>query len=125
MQMIRRREFIGATASFGALGCVGGLGTRGARAGGFGTNCIMRFGVASDVHVLSGWRDASCRDLDHQPEYLEKALRWFDAEKADAVVFPGDFAHTGRVSEAELFAAVWDRFTPSFATDRQVAYTVK
>lgn len=30
------------------------------------------------------------------------------------VVEPGDF-----------MVAVWDRFTPSFATDRQVVYTVK
>lgn len=111
--MVKRREFIGSALSFGALGCVSGIGAKNGRAGEFGKDCIMRFGVASDVHVLSDWRDANCRDLDHQPEYLEKALRWFDAEKADAVVFPGDFAHTGRVSEAERFAAVWEKVFPS------------
>lgn len=74
--------------------------------------CLMRFGVASDVHLLSGWRDGNCRDLDGQADYLEKALRWFDSQKADAVVFPGDMAHTGRIAELELFAAVWDRVFP-------------
>ena len=65
---------------------------------------LMRFGVASDVHILRGWK---------QEDYLEKALRWFDAQKADAVLFPGDMAHTGRVSELESIAAVWEKVFPN------------
>ena len=76
------------------------------------SGCVMRFGVASDVHLLCGWRDGNCRDLDRQAHYLEKALRWFDLLKADAVVFPGDMAHTGRIAELELLASVWDRVFP-------------
>ena len=111
--MVKRGEFIGSALSFGVLGCVGDFRVGHIKADEFGKDCIMRFGVASDVHVLSDWRDANCRDLDRQPECLEKALRWFDAEKADAVVFPGDFTHTGRVSEAERFAAVWEKVFPN------------
>ncbi|MGI6494617.1 MAG: metallophosphoesterase family protein [Kiritimatiellia bacterium] len=78
---------------------------------------LLMFGVASDIHLLCGWRDGNCRDLDRQPEYLEKALRWFDSLKADAVVFPGDMTHTGRIAELELLAEVWERVFP----DRRAA----
>ena len=51
---------------------------------------IMRFGVASDVHIAVGWKEGGDPErlgLRSQPYFLEKALRWFDANKADAVVF--------------------------------------
>lgn len=73
---------------------------------------LIRFGVASDVHIFADWRDANCRDLDRQPEYIEKALRWFDSQRADAVVFAGDMAHTGQVAELERLAAVWEKAFP-------------
>ena len=62
----------------------------------------MRFGVASDVHVqasgLWNWR-----------QYTEHALRWFDEQGVDAVMVPGDIAHSGLISELRGFAEIWDK----------------
>ena len=73
---------------------------------------IMRFGVASDVHIAVGWKEGGDPErlgLRSQPYFLEKALRWFDANKADAVVFSGDMAHTGRMEELEKLVEVWNK----------------
>ena len=64
----------------------------------------LRLGVASDVHISGAWR---------QDVELEKTLRWFDSEKVDAVMVPGDIAHSGLVSELETFASVWYRVFPN------------
>ena len=64
----------------------------------------LRLGVASDIHISGSWR---------QDVELEKTLRWFDAEKVDAVMVPGDIAHSGLVSELETFASVWYRVFPN------------
>lgn len=104
---ISRRQFIGGVAAFGSSSLFMPALCSESR-----DEPLIRFGVASDVHILADWRDANCRDLDRQPEYLEKALRWFDSQRADAVVFSGDMAHTGRVAELERLAAVWDRVFP-------------
>ena len=84
--------------------------------GAFGVEAepLLRFGVASDVHVIKGWGDGNSKGLANQERYLEKALRWFDSEKVDAVVFPGDMAHTGRIAELESIAATWERVFPGF-----------
>ena len=80
--MITRRQFIGGASALGASALVApSLHATSTE------EPLIRFGVASDVHILADWRDANCRDLDRQPEYLEKALRWFDSQRADAVVF--------------------------------------
>ena len=63
----------------------------------------LRFGVISDVHVAKSW---------NQEKYIEKALRWFDAQGVDAVMVPGDIAHSGMIAELESFAAVWNRVFP-------------
>ena len=73
---------------------------------------LLRFGVASDVHILRDWSDPFTPGLTNQAIHLEKALRWFDAEGAEAVLFPGDMAHGGRVSELETFVAVWNKVFP-------------
>lgn len=49
-----------------------------------------------------------------RPIVLDEVREKSDAVDVEYVVEPGDFK-----------VAVWDRFTPSFATDRQVTYTVK
>lgn len=83
-----------------------------------GKGPLLRFGVASDVHIVKDWGDANSRGLADQERHLERALRWFDSLGADAVVFPGDMAHTGRVSELEALAAVWEKVFPrSVAAD--------
>jgi len=65
---------------------------------------IMTFGVISDVHI--GGRTAS-------PVRLETALRWLGAHKADAVLSPGDIAHSGLIKEMEGFAAIWYKVFPN------------
>lgn len=103
-----RRGFIGGAAAFGAVG----VPDLRADARTVGEKPLMRFGVASDVHIVKDWGDASSRGLADQEAHLERALRWFDSLGADAVVFPGDMAHTGRVRELEALAAVWERVFP-------------
>ncbi len=96
-----RRGFVGGALAFGTLG---------------GSRCRatvadaqqrvpprLRFGVMSDVHI-GGKPDAEAT--------LEKALRWFAAENVDAVLCPGDIAHSGLIDELEKFAAVWYRVFP-------------
>lgn len=92
-----RREFVWGLAA--VAGVEAAYGSKGA----FSTQPLLRLGVASDIHINRSW---------NQEHYLEKALRWFDAQGADAVLFPGDIAHLGRISELESFARVWDRVFP-------------
>ena len=63
----------------------------------------LRFGVLSDVHI-GGKPDAA--------ERAEKALRWFASKEVDAVLCPGDIAHSGNIRELEAFAEVWHRVFP-------------
>lgn len=64
----------------------------------------MKFGVISDVHISADW---------NQEKYVEKALRWFDAQGVDAVMLPGDIAHSGLIREMTAFARVWDGVFPN------------
>ena len=50
----------------------------------------LRFGVLSDVHI-GGKPDAAAR--------VERALRWFASKDVDAVLCPGDIAHSGHIGE--------------------------
>ena len=63
----------------------------------------LRFGVASDIHI-GGKPDAAKR--------AEKVLRWFASKGVDAVLCPGDIAHSGNIRELEAFADVWHRVFP-------------
>ena len=83
--LISRRGFVGGVLAFGALGA---------------SRPVPRltFGVMSDLHV-GGKPDAV--------ETVEKALRWFASKNVDAVLCPGDIAHSGHIGEMEKFAAVW------------------
>ena len=105
----RRRTFLGGVGA--AFGSAILPATAFAKAG----EPIMRFGVASDVHIAVGWKEGGDPErlgLRSQPYFLEKALRWFDANKADAVVFSGDMAHTGRMEELEKLVEVWNKVFP-------------
>ena len=64
----------------------------------------LRFGVASDIHI-GGKPDAAKR--------AEKVLRWFASKGVDAVLCPGDIAHSGNIRELEAFADVWHRVFPA------------
>ena len=74
---------------------------------------LLRFGAASDVHLrkrhpLFPW----VRGSEDNDVYLEKALRWFDRLKVDAVVIPGDIADLGLIPQMEQFADTWNRVFP-------------
>ena len=67
----------------------------------------LKVGVLSDVHLLLQ------KDSMHSDVYFEKTLRWYDEQKADAVLLCGDIAECGLVSELEYAADVWNRVFPN------------
>lgn len=88
---------------------------------------LLRFGAASDVHMrqrhpLFPW----VRGSEDNDVYFEKALRWFDRMKVDAVVVPGDLADLGLIPQLEQFADTWNRVFPKCraADGREVARLV-
>ena len=136
MTTISRHEFLGGMLAFGVAGgprsaacnlasqgsslCSSGNTTSTARAnpvsamngrdarspGMDGTEPVppnLRFGVVSDIHI-GGKPDAV--------EQLEKAFRWFASKNVDAVLCPGDIAHSGHIRELEAFADLWHRVFP-------------
>ena len=94
MISISRRCFVG-----GSLATMAGMAFRSL---GANKNAAPRltFGVVSDLHI-GGKPDAV--------EQTEKALRWFVSKNVDAVLCPGDIAHSGCIGEMEKFAAVWHK----------------
>ena len=90
-----RRSFIG--------GAVSAFGTMALPSFGGDNRPIMTFGVVSDVHI-GGRKEA--------PERLEFALRWLKGRNVDAVLCPGDIAHSGLKSQFEKFASVWQGVFP-------------
>ena len=91
---VSRRGFVGgALAAFGG-GAFGACGDARPR---------LTFGVVSDVHI-GGKPDAAAT--------LEKVLRWFASKNVDAVLCPGDIAHSGLISDLEKFAAAWQKVFP-------------
>ena len=95
---VSRRSFVGGGLAFAAAG--GRLSSAAAAARGDTHPPNLRFGVLSDVHI-GGKPDAV--------ERAEKALRWFAAKGVDAVLCPGDIAHSGLIQDLEKFADVWHR----------------
>ena len=67
----------------------------------------LRVGILSDIHVTNktpGMRDSN--------EYLLKALRYFDAEKVDAVLIAGDLFTSSDIRELEIVAETWYEVFP-------------
>lgn len=93
---LSRKQFVG-----GLAAAFGGL-ILPADAFGSGTP-ILKFGLVSDVHLGGEGRDAD----------LEKVLRYFDSQCVDAVMIPGDIAHTGLIKEFERFAVIWCKVFPN------------
>ena len=111
---VSRRRFVGGALALGAIGggrratALPSAGRAGsplpaASARGDTRPPNLRFGVVSDVHI-GGKPDAV--------ETLEKVLRWFVSEKVDAVLCPGDIAHSGLIQDLEKFADVWHKVFP-------------
>ena len=73
---------------------------------GNGGNCeqfrFVNIGLISDVHVGD----------DNDAGDLKRALRLFDAKKADAVVAAGDLTDLGLLSELRAVAAAWNELFP-------------
>ncbi len=94
--MTTRREFVCGMVSAGAAAGLpfGALADETPR---------LRFGVVSDIHI--GGNPKS-------PQYLESALKWLRAEHVDAVLCPGDIAHSGLIGEMERFAETWHSVFP-------------
>ena len=100
--VLPRREFLG-----GLCAAFGGLILP---ADAFGAQVPkMKFGVISDVHIgVEGGGHGEKMD-----GIVEKALRWFDAQGVDAVMVPGDIAHSGMIHQLKRFAAAWDKVFPN------------
>ncbi len=94
--MLTRREFVGGMIASGSAAAFPHCAFASAQPN-------LRFGVASDIHI-GGKPDAAAR--------VEKALRWFASKDVDAVLCPGDIAHSGHIRELEAFAEVWHRVFP-------------
>ena len=93
---LSRKQFVG-----GIAAVLGGLLLLG-DAYGAETPPILKFGLVSDVHLGGEGKDAD----------LERVLRHFDSQGVDAVMIPGDIAHSGLIREFERFAAIWYRVFP-------------
>ena len=91
--MLTRREFVGGMIESGSAAAFPHCAFASAQPN-------LRFGVASDIHI-GGKPDAA--------ERAERVLRWFASENVDAVLCPGDIAHSGNIRELEAFADVWHR----------------
>ena len=96
---LSRRAFFGRATAATVLAAAGCLpkASGGAR---------LRVGVISDVHLLTQ------KDSMHSDVYFEKALRWYDEQKADAVLLCGDIADCGLVAELEYAVEIWDKVFP-------------
>ena len=76
-----------------------------AAAGGFasaGKTPNLRVGILSDVHV----------DSARPAQNLERALRYFDTRKVDAVLITGDLVIWNRLREFKLMAETWFKVFP-------------
>lgn len=105
---MNRREFLGVASAFGAAGAAGGAVARTNRAAVRDLGpAKLRVGIVSDIHITNdtpGRRDSN--------EHFIKALRYFDAQKVDAVLVAGDLFTTGRIRELEFVAEAWNAVFP-------------
>ena len=106
--LCNRREFLGVASAFGAAGAAGGAEARTDRAAARDLGPVkLRVGIVSDIHITNdtpGRRDSN--------EHFIKALRYFDAQKVDAVLVAGDLFTTGRIRELEFVAEAWNAVFP-------------
>ena len=88
-----RRDFIKTAAAFGAAGPALAQGA-----------CApnLRVGILSDIHVTAL----------SNADWFEKALRYFDGRKVDAVLITGDLTTWNKLSEFEAVATTWFKVFP-------------
>ena len=97
---MNRREFLMAAGAFGATAPTIAADAR--KAPPPAGEPMLKLGVVADVHVTD---DASCGDL-------RRALKMFDARRADAVLACGDLTDHGLVSQLKRVAATWNEVFP-------------
>ena len=110
MMKVSRKEFVGGVLAFAGRAACPQVAASGGRLSSAAASARedtrppnLRFGVVSDVHI-GGKPDAA--------EQLEKVLRWFASKNVDAVLCPGDIAHSGLIDELEKFATAWYKVFP-------------
>ncbi len=64
----------------------------------------LKFGVISDVHMYND---------NTENTHWEKALRWFNRQRVDAVVLAGDIAQCALLPQFQYFAESWYRVFPN------------
>lgn len=109
MNLFSRRDFLGGVVATGAVsGCNGIPYISRSRSW-----CLpnLRFGVLADVHVRAAPEGNGCAE-GFGTESLVRALEWFDARQADAVVMAGDLADTGKPLEWQAVADAWEWVFP-------------
>jgi len=92
---VGRRSFIGGLAACGAFG--------GCRSFAWGAKPNLRFGVISDIHVITP--ESAC-------EFVG-ALEYFRDRKADAVMVCGDLTDWGLLSGLKYVADAWNKVFPN------------
>ena len=97
---MNRREFLASAAGFGLFA---NLGIVSAAHAASVAGARLRLGVLSDIHL---------RNPGDEKTFL-KALAYFRDHGADGVLIAGDFADTGRISQAKLLADAWYRTFPN------------
>jgi predicted phosphodiesterase len=87
-----RRGFIASAGAFGLSSSSSAL----------SASLKLRFGVLADIHIKRPNSEVT----------FEHALRWFDAQKVDAVMICGDMADLGLIGELQLVADTWFKVFP-------------
>ena len=100
MTTVGRRDFLGLGAAFAALGVTA---ARGATAGGAKGKCRLTAGVFTDLHMTKDPRSG---------EIVEKALRYFVRNGAEAVLCTGDFTDYGLDEEMVHLTNAWAKVFP-------------
>jgi hypothetical protein len=90
---IGRRDFIKTAAAFGAAGPALAQGAAAPN---------LRVGILSDIHVTAL----------SNADWFEKALRYFDGRKVDAVFIAGDLTTRNKLPEFEAVATTWFKVFP-------------
>ena len=103
MNGIRRREFLGAMASFGAFGVAGCASAMRTASNG---SPKLTLGVLSDIHLSIGKGKDGALSFAGE-EMFRKALGWFRGQGVDGVLVCGDMADRGTVEELEAVARAW------------------
>ena len=100
---VSRKDFLGGAALFAAAGAAAPIGAAAKGTTKPSGPARLRIGLLSDIHITDR---ASCADF-------EKALRTFDAWKADGVLCCGDIADWGVAPQIGYAAETWFKVFPN------------